>query len=201
MPDHFYFRLLHPDIAIKSKQCRALHIMAGIMMFIYGLQFITDYAHSYMELFALMPPAIIIIFLGIFHKTIFTDIQSNRIFRILESGVLVMGGLHFFQRDLYFPAALYLFFAALLLYILFIEGRLFSPQYIDITQSGIKISLPTHTRLFTWAAISNITVKDDWLTIETQAGTFIQYMVNNSLTPEEFQQFLDFSKQKLAATR
>jgi len=200
MLEHFYFRLIQPNLSKRIIQCRSLHIMSGILMIIYALQFLVDFRENWMLLLALLPPAMLIIILAIFKKKMITELNNNRVFRILEVGFLFMGCLHYLKTNQFFPASLFGFFASFLLYILYIENRLFSFQYIDVTKDGVAIAMPTHTKKIPWTQIAHIVVKDDYFTIEMRDQQISQYRIHNSLTDEEYFQFVQYcSKQRQVA--
>lgn len=192
MPEHFYFRIEHTNLHKRMHQCRALHIMAGIMMLIYSLTFFSQEKVQWITIIAIIPPALLVLFLAIFKKNLITDINNNRIFRILEAGILLMGSMGYLKHDQVFPAILFGVVALLLVYVLYLESRLFSHQYIDITAAGITIALPTHDKKASWQEVRNIVVRDRYLTVETTSEKIWQYPIFNSLTPEEFEAFLLF---------
>lgn len=192
MPEHFYFRLVHRDIEKRMIQCRALHIMAAIMMVIYSLQFLPQIRDNWIQVLAIFPPAILIIVFAVFKKKIITDSGNNRIFRILEAGILLMGSMAYLKTSQFFPAILFAFVAFFLVYVLYIESRLFTKQFIDVTKAGVSVALPTHNKKTGWSDIRNIVVKNDYFTLETQTNQIRQYPVFNSLTDEESVQFLHF---------
>jgi hypothetical protein len=195
---HFYFRLVPPQLGKRYAQCRSIHIMAGILMFVYTLFFIEKFSQNWMQLLAMAPPALVIIALAIFKKEIIVDAQNNRIFRILEAGILLMGAIGFLQKDHIGPTILFGLFAVFLLIILYIENRLFTSQYIDVTENGISIALPTHDKKMEWALLKNIIVKGDYFTVEDADGAIRQYPIVNSLNEEEFIQFNYFCAKYLS---
>lgn len=197
MPEHFYFRLVHHDIKKRIIQCRALHIMAGIMMVIYSLQFLPHIQEQWMQVLAILPPAILIIVLAIFKKKMITDAGNNRVFRILEAGILLMGSMAYLKTNQFFPAVLFGLVAFFLLYVLYIESRLFSKQFIDVTKAGVTVALPTHNKNTEWTEIKNIVVKNDYFTLETTNNKIRQYPVFDSLSSEESLQFLQFCEQHI----
>ncbi len=200
MLDHFYFRLLFPNIEKRVAQCRSLHMMAAILMIVYSLQFVKDFQENWMQVLAILPPALIIIFLAVFKKGMIADNNNNRIFRILEVGILFMGCMGYIKTDQIFPAILFGAFALFLLFILYLENRLFTSQYIDVTKIGVSISLPTHDRKISWNDVKNIVVRDDYFTLQTAGDAIWQYRVFNSLTPDEYEQFLIFCKKNCPGT-
>lgn len=198
MLEHFYFRLVYEDLEKKYIQCRSIHIMAAILMLIYALLFIENYEENWMQIVMLSPPALVIMFLAIFKKRLITDSQNNRIFRILESGILIMASLRYLQSNQYPPAIFFGLFALFLLYILFMEHRLFSPQFIDVTAFGVSIALPTHNKKIEWFDIKNIVVKGQYFTLETTTKKVWQYKIANSLTADEFSQFLTYISRRIS---
>lgn len=186
---HFYFRLLPPQLGKRYAQCRSIHIMAGILMFIYALFFVENFSQNWMQFLAMAPPAIVIIVLAIFKKNLIVDSQNNRVFRILEAGILLMAAIGFLQKNQMAPSILYGLFAVFLLLILYIENRMFSSQYIDVTESGVSVALPTHDKKMEWDRIRNIVVKGNYFTLEEKEGVIRQYPIVNSLTEDEFVQF------------
>lgn len=198
MIEHFYFRLLHQDIDRKIIQCRSIHIMASILLIVYALQFIKDYQEQWMLLLIGIPPALVIIFFSIFKKNIITEVNNNRIFRILELGLLVMAFLHFFKENEYPAFILYFVFSIFLFIIFYIENRVFSKQFIDVKSNGIQIALPTHDKKIDWQQVKNIVVRENYITIETKEEKYLQYPIFNSLTENEYEQFILFCSKNIS---
>lgn len=161
----------------REMQCAAMHAMAGIFLLIYGMQFITDIEHSWVYLVSLLPVSLFILFSAFFRRHFFLDLNFNRSFRILEAGFLFMGAMHFIQAKMMLGGILYLFMSAFLLFLLYVELRLFQGQYIILNEKEIVIETPVSNKRVKWAELTNMVIKHQYLTLSFSDGKFSQYEI------------------------
>jgi hypothetical protein len=197
MHKHFYFKLHKEDNPRRYLQSRAMHVMAALFLLFYGMQYIIAVETNWIQLLAILPPSILIIVLVIFKRSLFTDPNNNRIFRILEIGFLMMGCMHFLQKDHNLAALLYGFVASFILLIMWMENRIFHDQYIDFKEEKITIELPLYTKSISWDAVKQVMIKNHYLSVEYKDLSMSQYNIIDSLTVEEKEAFFEFCKMKL----
>ena len=149
-PDFFYL-LINEKARIYASQRIAMHIMAGLFLVFYALQYLPTYNENWMYLVGILPVSILVILLAIFKKALFLDINNNRIFRILETGFLMMACMHFVQTNQYISAILYGFVSLLILYLFSIESRMLQEQYVIFNKEKIQVELPIFTKKIKWS--------------------------------------------------
>ena len=197
MSRRFYFQLRREDKAKKQLQSRSIHVMAAILMLVYGLQYLLMPEISWLQILAVVPPSFLLILLVLFKRSIFSDINNNRIFRILEMGFLLMGSMHFLQKDQLAAALIYFFVCAFLFVVMWMENRIFQPQYIDFEEDQIRIELPLTTKRLSWREVQKVTMKNHYLTLHADENHYRQYKVIDALTPQEWEEFQLFCQEKI----
>lgn len=198
MENNFLFKIYYEDMSKRFLQCRSIHAMAVIFMWMYALQFISNFKENWMMLLMILPISIAILFFTIFKKEILLEINNNRIFRIVEIGILFMGSLRFLNNNEFFPFALYFVFALFLIFILYMELRIFNQPKIDFHSQDIKISLPLHDKKILWNEIQNIHYKNNFLSIEMKDNSILQYRAEPQFSYLKFPDFLEFCKIQIA---
>jgi hypothetical protein len=159
--------------------------MAAILMFVYGIQYIMMPEVNWWQIVAIVPPSLLLIVLIIFKRRLFDEVANNRIFRILEMGFLLMGSMHFLQKDQWLASLVYFSVSAILLLVLWMENRIFQPQYIDLTEDKISLELPLRTITLAWNQIEKVTLKNHYLTFHLKNGKYREYKVKDHFTEEE----------------
>lgn len=177
-PD-FFFLLINEKAQKYASQRIAMHIMAGLFLIFYALQYLPTYQENWMYLISILPISLLVIFFSIFKKIIFLDVNHNRVFRILEIGFLLMACMHFIQTDQNISAILYGFISILMLYLLSVESRMMQEQYAIFNADKIQIELPIFTKNIKWNDLKNVVSKNDYLTFEFKNETFAQYKVKH----------------------
>lgn len=196
MSRHFYVEIEKEDTAKRQMQSRAMHAMAAIFMFVYGIQYLLRPEVDWWQLVAIVPPSLLLIVLILFKRSLFHDVNNNRIFRILEIGFLLMGSMHFLQKDQWVASLVYFLVSAILLLVLWMENRIFQPQYIDFKEEKISLELPLRTTTLGWNQIEKVTLKNHYLTFHLKNGKYREYKVKDNFTEEERAGFEEFCGEK-----
>jgi hypothetical protein len=197
MHNTFYFQLVKEDLPKRVMQCRAMHIMASLFLILYAIQFVPSFQLHWMEMLAILPAAIFIGWKAISQKTFFLEVHYNRLFRILEAGFIFMGSMHFLQENKNSIALLFASVSAFLLFLLWMESRIFSQQYIDFTETGIEIALPLQTKKIPWKLIQNVLLKNGFVSLVLPNNTILQYKVIVDMQEEELKDFYAYCNGKL----
>jgi hypothetical protein len=190
-PDFFYL-LINENVRKYASQRISMHIMAGLFLVFYGLQYLPTYNENWMYLVGILPVSILVILLSIFKKVLFLDINNNRIFRILETGFLMMACMHFLQTNQHIAAVLYGLVSLLILYLLSFESRMLQEQYIIFNKDKIQIELPIFTKNIKWSALKNVVQKNDFLTFEFKNDTFAQYKIKHGYDDVKLIEFEEY---------
>jgi hypothetical protein len=196
MHKHFYFKLVKEDRSKRMLQSRAMHVMAAFFMLFYGLQYISILPINWTQIIALLPASIAVIAVVIFKRKILEDANTNRVFRILELGFLTMGCLHFLQHDNIISTVLYVVVTLFIGLILWMENRIFHDQFIDFVEKEVMVELPLYNKKIAWKNITQVTLKNHYLSLELPNNKLLQYRVKDTMTAEERIEFTRFCEER-----
>lgn len=176
MGNPYWFRIERNDLRLRYMQSRALHVMAALFMLMYALQYLTENA-SWLYLLVLFPPPLTLLALVIFKRRIFEELANIRIFRILELGILIMGSMHFLQKNNDAMAYLFLLVAMFIGLIFYMETRLFSAQYVVFHKSHISVPTIWKTKDIAWPDVEDVIVRRPYLTILFPKNRYMQWPI------------------------
>jgi hypothetical protein len=195
MANPYWFRIVRNDLRLRHMQSRALHVMAALFMLLYALQYFNEEA-SWLYLMMLFPPPITIIALVIFKRRIFEELANLRMFRILEIGFLIMGCMHFLQKNNDVLALLFLLVASFIGLIFYMETRLFSAQYIVFYKSHIEVPTLWRTKHIAWHTINKVVLRRPYLTILFPKERYMQWPIADANNEASFDnQFASFCEE------
>lgn len=193
MAKQFTFTLQPDERRTRSlKQCRAMHIMAAIMLVIYSLPYALTFSTDWIYLLAILLPALVILFIAIARRELIEDANNNRIFRILEAGFLMMGSMHYLQVDQNLPAVLFGLVSLLMLFLLWMESRLFLEKHIYFDEEKVEVEFPLGTRSYTWPQLHAVMLQSAIITLSFKDNTIHQLAVKPDYTELEAGDFLFF---------
>lgn len=174
--DHnIYLVLEKENLPKRINQCAAMHAMASLFLLLYALQYLATWKEDWMYTFTLTPLCLFILIKAFFRKKFFQEPHTNRSFRILEAGFLLMGGAHFLQSHNTFGGLLYLLLALVVLGLLYLEMRIQQEQYIILQEDGLIVELPLRDKKYQKKEIKKALVKNGYFTIQFQDDRFAQY--------------------------
>lgn len=195
MANPYWFRIVRNDLRLRYMQSRALHVMAALFMLLYALQYLHGET-AWLYIMMLFPPPITIIALVVFKRRIFEELANLRMFRILEIGFLIMGSMHFLQKNNDKLALLFLLIASLIGLIFYMETRLFSPQFIVFHKSRIELPTLWRTRQITWQSIKKVVIRRPYLTILLPNERYMQWAIADTDNEANFdEQFISFCEE------
>lgn len=193
MSRSFTFTLQPDESRAKSlKQCRAMHIMASIMLIIYALPYALTFQDDWIYLLAILLPSLVILFIAIGRRALIEDANNNRIFRILEAGFLMMGSMHYLQTDQNMPALLYGLASLLMLFLLWMESRLFIDKHIYFDEDKVEVEFQLKTKTYSWSELHAVMLQHAMLTLSFKDNTIHQLGVAPDYTELEAGDFLFF---------
>lgn len=172
-----YLPLINSSKEKRLRQSAAMHAMAALFILLYGLQYIRHIEEDWIYLVALLPFSLYTLFIAFFKRRFFSDIHFNRSFRILETGFIIMGGLHFLQEKNVFGGTLYLVFAALILILFYIEMRTLQAQFAIFQDSEIIVETPLRNIRVAYTDLKQVVLNNNYLTLVYKNDRFGQYEI------------------------
>lgn len=123
--------------------------------------------------------------------------NSNGIFRIMETGVLLFAARYFItEMNLQLMGMLQVLGAIGLLFLFFTERKLFASSFVKIDDKGIATPGNLKDRIINWAQIENMLVKNDFISINTKQNHFIQYETAEVLSELQIDEINEFCREQ-----
>jgi hypothetical protein len=194
----YTFDIIIENLQKRITQLHALHIMAGLLVLVYGLRGFSDLPKTSMQLYTGIPLAIAILGISIFKKNNLLQIETNRLFRILEAAFVTMGALHFFKYHFTITGIGFAISAILLLFMLMIENQVLGGYQIAIADNGVTTNNGFRKKIIPWIEIQNVIAKDGILTVDMKNNYLMQSKYSNILNNEELAIFNNWSNSKLS---
>jgi len=166
--------------------------MASILLIIYALPYTLKISEDWMMVIGILLPAITILIISLFKKTLLADVNNNRVFRILEIGFLIMGSMHYLQINHNLPALLFGAVAMFMGFLLWMESRILHDQYILFDRSKIEIELPLSTKKYQWQELQAVMIKNEFITLSFKDNKIHQVKIKPNFVENEEGDFLFF---------
>jgi hypothetical protein len=189
-------------IESRRRSAGILHIVIGIFMIFNASNFyrITNYKNLWAVAFVLLI-ASISLFYGFFRKRMDLSAYYNYWFRLAQViGFTILG---FLMIGTGKPTA-YLgvfVFALLSILLMFSERRIFQETTVYFNEDGIKIPGYYRDHLVKWNELSEVVVREDFLTIFNIKKKYLQYQVMQDLSTLEIAKVNAFCKEKIEGKR
>lgn len=185
MQSEFHFKLRNDQLPKYLMQSRAMHIMAAILLIVYGLPYLRHFSEEWMMVLGVLLPAVTVLLVSVFKSGLLRDANNNRVFRILEAGFLLMGCMHYLQTSNYMAALFFGFVAVVMLILLWMESRILHDQFAVFTPSVIELELPFTTKKYQWNEVQQVVLKHDYLTLTFKENKYTQVGIQPNFTEEE----------------
>ncbi|HOZ52615.1 MAG TPA: hypothetical protein PLU17_12200 [Chitinophagaceae bacterium] len=192
MHNQFHFKLSNDRLSKYTLQSRSMHIMASILLIIYALPYTLKISEDWMMVIGILLPAITILIISLFKKTLLADVNNNRVFRILEIGFLIMGSMHYLQINQNLPALLFGAVSIFMGFLLWMESRILHDQYILFDRSKIEIELPLSTKKYQWQELQAVMIKNEFITLSFKDNKIHQVKIKPNFVENEEGDFLFF---------
>lgn len=197
MKNQFFFLIVAEKYQKYFNQMKAMHIMACIFLLGYALFLLSDMDKNWMEIIALIPTTLAVLYFVIFKGQGLKQSQINQVLRIFEVGFLGIAANSFYNLQEYIPMALFGLIALFVLILLLMENKIFSDRFIELNQEGIIFPQLFYTKKISWENLKNIILRFNVLTFEQKDNSYIQQGVFHKYDEEELALFDDFLKRKL----
>jgi hypothetical protein len=188
-------------IESRRRSAGILHIVIGFFMIFNASNFyrITNYKNLWAVAFVLLI-ASISLFYGFFRKRMDLSAHYNYWLRLVQViGFTILGFLMIGTGE---PTA-YLgvfVFALLSILLMFSERRIFQETTVYFSEDGIKIPGYYRDHLVKWNELSEVVVREDFLTIFNVKKKYLQYQVMQDLSTLEVAKMNAFCKEKIEDT-
>ncbi len=198
MKNQFFFLLIPEKYDKYFRQMKAMHIMACIFLMIYGILLLNDWDKNWMEVVALIPTTLAVLYVVLFKGDNLKQVQLNQVLRLFEVGFLGIAANYFFKAGQILPAILFGGVAFFVLLLLIMENRIFSDRFIELNDQEIIWPQLFHTRKIPWQNIEHIVLKFHVLTFDMKDKGFVQQDIFHKYDEQELAQFDDFLKRQLS---
>ncbi len=178
-------------------QMLAMHFMACILLLIYAVYLIADWAANWMELAGLVPATLATLWILLKRSKLLKQVEVNQVLRLFEIGFLGIASSFFYHQQLWLGALLFGAVGAFLLVLLLVEYQMFSERFIELNEREIILPQLFFKRRIPWQNIENVILKYNLLTIEFKDNNFAQQQVFHKYDEYEMQLFDDFLKRQI----
>lgn len=170
----FSFQLKNTNISIEIYVTRALFAIAAIAAYVYTGNEYTRYGS-----------AILLLAVAVFTKTILKKYKVNQLV-LLGAGAFVT----------LFTSGSVVFALILIIYGVFLKmmGR---ETKLDIDAEKISVQYALYNRMYKWADMSNVVLKDSILTLDFKSNKIFQSEVKENETPVDEQKFNQFCTEQI----
>lgn len=197
MKNQFFFLLIPEKYDKYFRQMKAMHIMACIFLLIYAALLLTDWDKNSMEIIALVPTTLAVLYFVIFRGVNLKQSQINQVLRLFEIGFLGIAANYFFNSGQMLLMFLFGAVAVFILLLLLMENKIFSDRFIELNNKEITWPQIFNTRKIPWQNVKHIVLKFQVLTFELNDDSFIQQTVFHKYDEQELELFQDFLNRQL----
>ena len=192
MHNQFSFRIRRDDVEKRFKQSRAMHIMASLLIILFGLRFIIQLDWTMLLGFTL--PSLMVLVVSLFKSKQLRIIDYNRVFRILEIGFLSVAAERYFHEPNLWMGFFFSFCAIIIALIFWMESRIFAGQFIDFYDSQVLVPGVLSDKKYAYSSIEQIIYRAPYLTLQFKNEDFRQIQVEPEFSHfdvDEFRRFCD----------
>lgn len=185
-------------IESRRRSAGVLHIVIGFFMIFNASNYyrFTHYKNVWPVAFILLM-ASISLFYGFFRKKMDLSAHYNYYLRLVQVISFTVLGFFMIRTGRSSDYIGVFVFALLCIVLMFSERRIFHDTTIYINENGIKIPGYYRDHLVKWEEISEVVVREDFLTIFNVNKKYLQYQVMQDLSTLEVAKMNAFCKEKV----
>ena len=185
-------------IESRKRSAGLLHIVIGFFLIAKGADYFRYLKyHNFLFVLPILLIASFSLFYGFFRKKTDPTASLNFILRLLQCLTFLVLGILMTYYGTYIDYTGLFIFAFLCFMLLFSERKVFEETYIIMDHEGIKIPGYYKDHLIPWKALSNVVVREDFLTIFHVKQKYLQYQVRQSLSPLELAKVNAYCKEQI----
>lgn len=140
------------------------------------------------------------LFYGFFRSRVDTTAKYNGPLRGLQFVTFVLFGMVMMQAGKRFDSVVLFVWALVVFLLIFSEKKLFTDTSLKITEAGIRISGTYKEHLVEWAALEDVTVRHDFITLFHRNKKYLQYQVMQNLSELEVVKMNAFCRERIENT-
>src|SRR5438309_7915395 len=185
-------------IESRKRSAGLLHVVIGLFLITKGSQYyqLTQYYN-----FWVIAPFLLIasfsLFYGFFRKKIDLSAQYNYWLRLIQAVSFTVLGILLTQagRSIDYMSAF--IFAFLCIVLMFSERRIFQETIINIDGNGIKIPGYYKEHLVRWSELTQVVVREDFITLFHIKQKYLQFQVMQDLSTLEVAKITAYCKEQI----
>lgn len=193
----YTFNILIENLEKRLNQSRALHIMAGLLVLVYGLRGFSNLPATSLQLYTGLPAALIILYISIFKKQYLQNIFKNRNLRIIEAVFICLAAFHFIQYKFTLVGISFIIAALGILFSIVIDNQILGGYIITVDQEGIKRPGNAKQNVMTWNTVANALVKNNVLTVDLTNNYLMQSTFTNTMHVDAILEFNNFCQRQI----
>ena len=182
----------------RRRNAGLLHVVIGFFMIINIATYYRYTAyHSFLPLIPLLLIASISLFYGLFRRKLDWNAKYNFWLRLIQAVSFIILGIAMTTVGRSIDYIGIFIFAFLSIMLFFSEKRVFEETLIQINESGILIPGIYKDHLVEWKELSDVVVREDFITIFHEKQKYLQYQVKEDLSILEVAKLNAFCKEKM----
>lgn len=190
-----------PPFEKQRRAAKLLHLLAGFLLIMNAYAHYKQQSISITFLVVQMSAAFLVLAFAATGKGFSKETSANhRFFRLLEAAMFIYASVFFYGLNLVFPSLLQAITGAGILILSFAEKNIFEPTQIRISEIGIELPHNFKKNIIAWSSISNMIIKNDFISIDTKNNQFLQYEISEMLTDEKIDAINAFCRGKFTAS-
>jgi hypothetical protein len=182
----------------RRRNAGLLHVVIGFFMIINIATYYryTGYG-SFFPLIPLLLVASISLFYGLFRRKLDWNAKYNFWLRLIQVISFIILGIAMTTVGRSLDYIGIFIFALLSIMLLFSEKRVFQETLLQISDKGIIIPGIYKDHHVEWTELSNVVVREDFITIFHEEQKYLQYQVNEDLSTLEVAKLNAFCKERI----
>ena len=187
------------DIEKRRRSAGLLHIVIGFFLIAKGADYYKylDY-ENFLPAFPVFALALISLLYGFFRKKVDLTAKWNYWLRLAQVVCFTALGVVFLKLGKPLDYWGVFIFMALTIVLLFSERRIFFETIIYFDENGIRIPSFYREHLVKWEDVSEVVVREDFLTIFHVRKKYLQFQVMQDLSTLETVKLNAFCKERIA---
>ena len=182
----------------RRRNAGLLHVVIGFFMIINIATYYRYTAYqNFLPLIPLLLIASISLFYGLFRRKLDWNAKYNFWLRLIQAISFIILGIAMTTVGRSIDYLGIFIFAILSILLLFSEKRVFQETLIRINENGIVIPGIYKDHLVEWNELSEVVVREDFITIFHEKQKYLQYQVKEDLSTLEVAKLNAFCREKI----
>ena len=190
------------DIEKRRRSAGLLHIVIGFFLIAKGADYYKYLEYEkFLPVFPVFALALISLIYGFFRKKVDITAKWNYWLRLAQVVCFTALGVVFLKLGKPLDYWGVFIFTALTIILLFSERRIFLETIIYFDENGIRIPGSYREHIVKWEDVSEVVVREDFLTIFHVKKKYLQYQVIQDLSTLEMVKLNAFCKEKISGVK